>query len=391
VRAPALKRAKKGIIPQFSVSAIRSPQTKARNSSFFECELASRSDIRSYIPDYATEKEVSSEKRNGQTGISLQDHASRADIQSGEEVPRPGGLFCPLIARVLAMNALVVCRHAQVARTPVEPVIRRPWRRRWLEFGAPLRAGTVVLLGISIWVIFFGIWQVAVLLGWSPELLLPAPWTVLAALDDLFVNQGFIDDVLASIYRIVASFAAAAIVAVPLGILMGSFRAIDAFFSPLVSGWRYLPAPSFIPLLLMWLGTGELQKLALLFIGVVWFLITLIADHTKAVRRELVETAMTLGAARRKILLTVIVPAAMPNIVVAMRQMLAVSWTYLVIAEIVTSTDGIGAMMMRAKRFVRTDEIMAGIVTIGVLGLLFDFMFRALHRVLFPYIEDSER
>jgi NitT/TauT family transport system permease protein len=268
---------------------------------------------------------------------------------------------------------------------------RRPWRRRWLEFGAPLKPTTIAALGIAVWVVFFGFWQFAVFMQWSPELLLPAPWSVVVALDDLFVNQGFASDVLASITRILVSFAAAAVLAVPLGILMGSFRAIDAFFNPLVSAWRYLPAPSFIPLLLMWLGTGEMQKLALLFIGVVWFLITLIADHTRAVRRELVETAMTLGADRAKVLLTVIVPAAMPNIVVALRQMLAVSWTYLVIAEIVTSTDGIGAMMMRAKRFVRTDEIMAGIVTIGVLGLLFDFLFRVLHRLLFPYIEDAER
>jgi len=289
----------------------------------------------------------------------------------------------------LGVDAPISIRQEEADIASAECPDRRPWRRRWLEFGAPLRAATIIFLGIGIWAIFFGLWQIAVVMEWSPSILLPSPWAVLASLNDLFVNQGFTNDVIASVYRILVSFAAATILAVPLGILMGSFRAIEAFFNPLVSAWRYLPAPSFIPLLLMWFGTGDLQKLALLFIGVVWFLITLIADHTKAVRRELVETAMTLGAARRQILMTVIVPAVMPNIVVAMRQMLAVSWTYLVIAEIITSTDGIGAMMMRAKRFVRTDEIMAGIVTIGVLGLLFDFLFRALHRVLFPYLESS--
>jgi NitT/TauT family transport system permease protein len=83
-----------------------------------------------------------------------------------------------------------------------------------------------------------------------------------------------------------------------------------------------------------------------------------------------------------------VVPAVMPNIVVAMRQMLAVSWTYLVIAEIVAQTTGIGAMMMRARRFLHTDEIMSGIIVIGILGVLFDFLFRWAHRLLFPYLHE---
>ena len=109
-------------------------------------------------------------------------------------------------------------------------------------------------------------------------------------------------------------------------------------------------------------------------------------DHTKGVRAELIETGQTLGGTRWQILLTVIVPAVLPNVVTAMRQMLAVSWTYLVIAEIVASTNGIGAMMMRAKRFIHTDEIIAGIIVIGALGLSFDYMFRMLHRLLFPIL-----
>jgi len=81
-----------------------------------------------------------------------------------------------------------------------------------------------------------------------------------------------------------------------------------------------------------------------------------------------------------------VVPAALPAIVDTLRQMLAVSWTYLVIAEIVAATDGIGAMMMRARRFVRVDDIMAGILVIGLLGLLLDLLFRALHWWVFPYL-----
>ncbi len=264
-------------------------------------------------------------------------------------------------------------------------------RRRWFEFKRPIGLAAALALGAAIWVIFFGFWDLVARVGWAPALLLPTPWSVVAALVRLFVEEGFLYDVAVSLYRILASFLAASALSVPLGILMGSFAAVEAFVNPLVSAWRYLPAPSFIPLLLMWFGTGDLQKLALLFIGVVWFLITLIMDRTKAVRQELIETAVTLGADRRQVLWTVVVPAVMPDIVVAMRQMLAVSWTYLVIAEIVTSTTGIGAMMMRAKRFVHTEEIMAGIVVIGILGLAFDYLFRLAHGLLFPYLEEPGR
>ena len=113
-------------------------------------------------------------------------------------------------------------------------------------------------------------------------------------------------------------------------------------------------------------------------------------DHTKQVRKELIETGLTLGGDRWTIVRTIILPSVMPNILTAMRQMLAVTWTYLVIAEIVASTTGIGAMMMRARRFLHTDEIMAGIIIIGALGLTFDILFRKLHRWLFPYLHGRE-
>jgi NitT/TauT family transport system permease protein len=259
---------------------------------------------------------------------------------------------------------------------------------RWLEFKMPIPTVEIVFLGLVVWIVFFGLWKLSTALGWAPPLLLPAPDAVAVTLYDLFAERNFLTDVLVSVYRILVSFAVACLIAVPLGILMGSFARIEALAHPLVSAWRYLPAPSFIPLLLMWFGTDDTSKLALLFIGVVWFLITLVMDHTKAVKLELIQTALTLGADRRQILWTVVVPAVLPNVVVTMRQMLAAAWTYLVIAEIMAATDGIGAMMMRAKRFIHADEIMAGIVMIGVLGLLFDYLFRLMERVLFRFRED---
>lgn len=263
----------------------------------------------------------------------------------------------------------------------------RAYRPRWFEFLTPIARPWRLALGVTVWALFFGLWQTAVLRGWVNPLLVPSPLEVVGTLYELFVERGFISDVGVSIARIVASFLAACAIAIPLGILMGSFKTVEAFFNPFVSAWRYLPAPAFIPILLMWFGTGEEPKLALLFLGVIFFLITLIMDHTSQVRTELIETAMTLGGQRWQILWTVVVPAVLPSVLTSMRQMLAIAWTYLVIAEIIASTTGIGAMMMRARRFLHTDEIMAGILIIGLLGLAFDVLFRWLQRALFPYLD----
>lgn len=263
-------------------------------------------------------------------------------------------------------------------------------RRRWLQYNKPISWATSLALGCALWVIFFGLWEVAVVEGWVNSLFMPAPHKVLLTLSTMISDKGFLVDVAYSVYRILASFAIACVVAIPLGVLMGSFRPVNAFFNPFVSAWRYLPAPAFIPLLLMWFGAGEGSKLALLFVGVIFFLITLIADHTRAVRAELIETAMTLGAGRGQILRTIVLPAVAPKILISMRQMLAVSWTYLVIAEIVAASTGIGAVMMRSQRFLKVDEIMAGILVIGLLGLAFDFLFRLAHRRLFPYVPVEE-
>lgn len=255
-----------------------------------------------------------------------------------------------------------------------------------LEIRNPVNRSTSICLGVAIWIIFFGIWQLSSSLQWVNPLLVPGPIDVVESLRELIFERGFVNDIMDSIWRVIVSFLLASALAIPLGILMGSFHALESFFNPFVSAWRYLPAPSFIPVLLMWFGTGETPKLALLFIGVVFFLITMVMDYTKKVRLELLETAATLGANRNQLVRTVIIPAVLPDIVVAMRQMLAVTWTYLVIAEIVASTTGIGAMMMRARRFLHTDEIMAGIMIIGVLGLFFDLCFRYFHRKFFAYL-----
>ncbi len=273
---------------------------------------------------------------------------------------------------------------AEVIAAPTKRL--RASRRSPFEYGSVLKFGTKFGLGLLAWIGFFLAWHVLSTSGFADPTLLPGPLQVIKAWVTLFAERGFAADVAQSLKRIFLSFGLALSIALPLGILMGAFSPVAGFLNALVSPFRYLPAPSFVPLLLMWLGTGDSQKIALLVIGVVFFLISLFMDNTRAVSPELVECSRTLGASRAKVIWNVLLPAALPSYVDTARQMLAVSWTYLVIAEIVAATDGIGAMMMRAKRFVQVDDIMAGILTIGILGMLTDFLIRLIHRLCFRYL-----
>ena len=275
-----------------------------------------------------------------------------------------------------------------LTRTTVSKVGPKP--DKWFDFNQSVPGGQRLVLGAVGWVAFLALWQVTSQMDLAPDRLYPGPAAVFSSLRELFLEKAFFSDVLASVSRIVISFGIAILIALPLGLLMGSFARVDSILNPLLGAWRYLPAPAFIPLLLMWLGTGDSQKITLLLMGVVFFLVIMLADVTRQTPRVLIETAKTLGGGRRIILLTVLFRNSLPGYVDTCRQMLAVSWTYLVIAEIVAATDGIGAMMMRAKRFVHVDDIMAGIVTIGVLGLLFDVLFRLIYRKCFPYLGQAK-
>ena len=263
----------------------------------------------------------------------------------------------------------------------------KPPRERFLSVLGTVSAKQSTGLGLAGVVLFFSIWEIGHLL--TPELqqkFLPGVIEVVGTIAYLIQEKGFVGDIGKSLYRIYLSFSIACMVAIPLGLLMGCFIKLRVLINPTVGGLRYLPAASFVPLLLVYLGPTDTAKMALLFLGCVFFLIALILDNVLAVPRELIESAQTMGASRRHIVFRVTLPAAAPQIVDSMRNMIAVSWTYLVIAEIVAATDGIGAVMMRGAKFLHIDIIMAGILTIGVLGVLTDMLFRFARRLLFPYL-----
>ena len=266
------------------------------------------------------------------------------------------------------------------------PLFKQP-KEQFIELRGTVDRFQSLFLGLLGIIAFFVAWEVAhVLTPENQQKFLPSVGQVVGKIAYLFSEKGYIADVGKSVYRVYLSFFFACLLAVPLGLFMGSFVKLRALINPTVGGLRYLPAASFVPLLLVYFGPTDFAKLALLFLGCVFFLTALILDNVEAVPRELVESAQTMGAGRWHIVFRVTFRSAAPQILDSMRNMIAVSWTYLVIAEIVAATDGIGAVMMRGARFLHVDIIMGGILTIGVLGVLTDVSFRIANHMLFPYL-----
>jgi NitT/TauT family transport system permease protein len=244
-----------------------------------------------------------------------------------------------------------------------------------------------VTLGFAGFGIVIALWAILSYGGIMSSFFLPSPSTVAKSLYTLFRDYSFANDVWASTRRIMLGFLLSAVFAIPLGIAIGSFRIFQAFFEPVIAAVRYMPASAFIPLLIIWFGLYENEKLAVIFIGVFFPLTLLIADVSANVPRELVQIAYTLGASRWQVFWRVLLPASWPGVVDNLRIGVGWAWTYLIVAELVAADQGIGHMILSASRFLQTDQIMAGIITIGALGLITDGIFRWLYRVLFPYAE----
>jgi NitT/TauT family transport system permease protein len=182
-------------------------------------------------------------------------------------------------------------------------------------------------------------------------------------------------------------FFVAALIGVPLGLLMGTFKVAEAFTEPVVGFIRYMPASAFIPLFILWLGIGDIEKIAIIFVGSFFQLVLMVAVVAKNVHKDMLETAYTLGAKRFQVIRKVLLPASLPGIVDTLRIIVGWAWTYIIVAELVASASGIGYMIISAQRMLRTGNIIFGILTIGILGLVTDYFFKWLYNRLFPWVE----
>ncbi|MDO8489999.1 MAG: ABC transporter permease [bacterium] len=229
------------------------------------------------------------------------------------------------------------------------------------------------------------LWGVGTSSGMISALFLPSPIQVIHALKDLFVGGQLFVDIGASLFRIVLGFLFSAGIALLLGVALGISRRAGAFIEPLVSFIRFIPPSAFIPLAILWFGVGEYEKVFIIFIGIAPYLTLLVADAVLHTRKELIEAALTLGASKYDLITKVVIPFALPSMWDAMRLMIGAAWTFVIIAEIVGASTGLGRLMIESQRFLRTDSIFACIVILGVLGLCTDYFFKATHRIFFPW------
>ena len=238
---------------------------------------------------------------------------------------------------------------------------------------------------MAFFVAFFAAWGVATLGGFVNPTFLADPLTMLRAGWRLLTVHAFYEDIGVTIWRVFGGFFLAAAIGVPLGIAMGAYKPVEAFFEPFISFARYLPASGFIPLLILWAGIGELEKLLVIFIGSFFQLVLMTAVTVGATRRDLVEAAYTLGAGPGGVVRRVLLPASAPGIAESLRLVLGWAWTYVIVAELIGAASGIGHMITDSQALLDTGQIIFGIVVIGVIGLISDYLFKTLNGRLFPW------
>ena len=177
-----------------------------------------------------------------------------------------------------------------------------------------------------------------------------------------------------------------ALVALPLGLYIGTYRPVQALFEPLTDFIRYMPAVAFIPLVMLWVGIDEGSKVLIIFIGTFFQMVLMMAEDVRRVPLAQIEAAQTMGARRGESIKLVIFQSARPALLDTLRVTMGWAWTYLVVAELVAANSGLGYSILKAQRFLQTDKIFVGIILIGLIGLVMDQLFRLAHRKAFPWL-----
>jgi NitT/TauT family transport system permease protein len=253
----------------------------------------------------------------------------------------------------------------------------------------PLPRTTATVLGLLAPLLVVAVWCVLTYGGITKPDFLPSPTETLRGTLQLFLQYDLWGSILISTKRIVLAFLIASAVALPLGVLMGAFEPINRFFEPIAAPLRYMPISAFIPLLILWFGIYEKQKIAFLFLGVFVYLLPVVVAAIRLVPEELVQTALTLGASRWQVIRTVLLPSALPEIFDSFRVMNAIAWTYVILAEAVNPEHGLGYMVELARTHQKASWSFAGLLVIGGIGLLTDFLIRLASSLLFRWRETA--
>ena len=262
---------------------------------------------------------------------------------------------------------------------------------------APLRTsrfrtpgeGDSGIISVATVVVLLALWTLVTNMGWVKPLFLPTPQAVFEQFWQYLTGQAndkpLWQHFLASMFRVFSAFFLACVTAIPVGIAMGMSRWARGIFDPPLEFYRPLPPLAYLPLIIIWFGIDELPKVLLIFLSCFAPLALAARSGMRSAAQEQINAAYSMGANYWQVVRHVVLPAAMPEILVGMRIAIGFGWTTLVAAEMVAANMGLGQMVLNASNFLRTDIVIMGIVVIGVVAYLFDLLMRWVERRVVPW------
>jgi taurine transport system permease protein len=249
--------------------------------------------------------------------------------------------------------------------------------------------GSSVGISIVTVIILLALWFAATNLGWVKPLFLPSPQAVFQQFYEYLTGQAndkpLWQHFSASLLRVTVAFWLAFLVAVPLGIAMGMSRVARGIFDPPIEFYRPLPPLAYLPLIIIWFGIDETPKILLIFLSCFAPLALAARSGMRSAAQEQINAAYSMGASYFQVIRHVILPAALPDILVGMRIAIGFGWTTLVAAEMVAANVGLGQMVLNASNFLRTDIVIMGIIVIGMIAYIFDLFMRWIEKCLVPW------
>lgn len=283
--------------------------------------------------------------------------------------------------------------EAQLIMTPVPGINAATpsipaHRPKTSAFREPGEGSSSAISAVTI-VVLFSLWFLVTAAGWVKPLFLPSPQAVWAQFvlyaSDQANDQPLWQHLGASLLRVFSAFSLACVTAIPLGIAMGSSRVVRGIVDPPLEFYRPLPPLAYLPLIIIWFGIDEVPKVLLIFLSCFAPLALAARAGMKSATLEQIHAAASMGASRWQVVRHVILPAALPEILVGMRIAVGFGWTTLVAAEMVAASLGLGQLVLNASNFLRTDIVIMGIIVIGVVAYGFDLLMRQIERKLVPW------
>jgi NitT/TauT family transport system permease protein len=254
-----------------------------------------------------------------------------------------------------------------------------------LRMGAQLGRASFLLIASAVFASLLILWYAATASGAVPPLFLPSPGAVWSRLAGLGANGTLWGDISISVYRVFVGFVIASLMAVPIGVLLGCYRFWEAALEPIADFIRYMPVVAFLPLTILWAGTGDFQKFLIIWIGTFFQQILMVMDNVKRIPADFVGLGRTLGLSELKLQTKIVIPCALPGIWDTLRITFGWAWTWLVVAELVAANSGLGYRITVSQRYFQTDTTIGYILVLGILGLITDQGMKALAFVFFRY------